>query len=75
MLVIQNYHRYVHYYHIIKRCSRERCSISQEIYVKLYTYFVLLYLLFECNGAFLVFAPFILEPHTYDPRAKSGHLD
>jgi len=39
------------------------------------TYFVLLYLLFECDGAFLVLAPFVLEPHAYDPRAKSGHLD
>lgn len=39
------------------------------------TYFVLLYLLFEGYGAFLVFAPFVLEPNAYDPRAESGHLD
>lgn len=39
------------------------------------TYFVLLYLLFEGDGAFLVFAPFVLEPHAYDPRAESSHLD
>lgn len=39
------------------------------------TYFVLLYLLFEGDGAFLVFAPFVLEPNAYDPRAESGHLD
>lgn len=40
-----------------------------------HTYFVLLYLLFEGDGAFLVFAPFVLEPHAYDPRTESGHLD
>lgn len=41
----------------------------------MYTYFVLLYLLFEGYGAFLVLAPFVLEPDAYDPRAESGHLD
>lgn len=43
--------------------------------VCIYTYFVLLDLLFEGDGAFFVFAPFVLEPHAYDPRAESGHLD
>lgn len=42
---------------------------------RIHTYLVLLYLLFEGDGAFLVFAPFVLEPHAYDPRAESGHLD
>jgi len=49
--------------------------ICTLLLVLVYTYFVLLYLLFECDGALLVFAPLILKPHTYDPRTKSGHLD
>lgn len=39
------------------------------------SYFVLLDLLFEGDGAFLVFAPFVLEPYTYNPRTESRHLD
>lgn len=39
------------------------------------THLVLLYLLFEGDGPFLVLAPFVLEPHAYDARAQAGHLD
>lgn len=39
------------------------------------THLVLLYLLFEGDGPFLVLAPFVLEPHAYDARAQTGHFD
>lgn len=34
----------------------------------------LLHLLFHQDGFFLVFAPFVLEPHSDHPRTETGHF-